>query len=630
MTRQSVSRAVWMAMAVVAAGVATPGAAAPAGTIRLEVDAGEAPRKIFHAHLTIPARPGPLELYYPKWIPGEHGPTGPITDLAGLRFSAAGKPIAWRRDDVDMYALHCEVPAGASEVEISLDLLSPATIAGFSSGASATAELTLLSWNQVLLYPAGSPADEISYAARLRLPAGWKYATALQVERETAAGIEFAPVSLTTLVDSPVLAGVHLRTIPLAEAPRAEIDLAADSAAALAMPADLAGHYRQLAAEAAALFGAHHYRSYRFLLTLSDHVAHFGLEHHESSDDRVDERSLLDDDRRRLMLTLLPHEYVHSWNGKYRRPAGLATPDFQVPMKGELLWIYEGLTEYLGDLLTARSRLWTPEQYRENLAEVAALLDTRPGRTWRPLVDTTVAAQLLYEARPDWQAWRRGVDFYDEGELIWLEADTILREQSQGAKSLDDFCRLFHGGESGPPKVATYTLDDVVAALDKVSPHDWRGFFRARLDEVSQHAPMGGIERGGWKLVYSEVMPERIKSREEVREVVDLSFSLGMVVAKGNGEIRDVVPGLPAARAGVGPGMRLVAVNGRRWNKDVLRDAVKASSKGPIELLVENSEYYKSYPLDYHGGERFPHLERVAARPDLLSKILQPLAPPAK
>ena len=380
--------------------------------IVLEVDATDATRKIFHATLSVPVSPGALTLAYPKWIPGEHGPTGPIADLAGLKFSAAGKPVAWRRDSVDMYLFHLDVPAGASSLDISLDYLSPADAGGFSSGSSATARLALLSWNQVLLYPAGGKPDEIRVVATLKLPAGWKFATALETEKGSADAIRFSPVSLTTLVDSPVLAGAHLRVVPLSTgSPEHRLNIAADSAAALEITPDLESQYRALVAETGALFGARHYRHYDFLLTLSDLTAHFGLEHHESSDDRVDERSLIDEDRRKVMSGLLPHEMVHSWNGKYRRPASLAIGSLQEPMQGDLLWVYEGLTEYLGQVLTARSGLLTAEQYREALALTAADMDHQEGRQWRPLQDTAVAAQVLYGARSDGANWRRGVDF---------------------------------------------------------------------------------------------------------------------------------------------------------------------------------------------------------------------------
>lgn len=597
--------------------------------VTLEVDAREAPRKIFHAKLTIPAAPGAFTLAYPKWIPGEHGPTGPIADLAGLRFSAAGKPVAWRRDPVDLYLFHLDVPAGADSIEALLDFLSPADAGLFSSGSSTTANLALISWNQLLLYPADRKPDEILFAATLRVPEGWKWATALApAPRQAADGIRFAPVSLTTLVDSPVLAGGHFRVVPLGDGPPAHrLDLAADSDAALEMSPELEEQYRALVAETGALFGARHYSHYDFLLTLSDHTAHFGLEHHESSDDRVDERSLVDADRRKLMAGLLPHEMTHSWNGKYRRPAGLGIGSFQEPMRGDLLWVYEGLTEYLGQILAARSGLLTPEQYREALALTAADMDHQKGRAWRPLQDTALAAQVLYGARADWATLRRGVDFYPESELLWLEADTVIRRETRGKRSLDDFCRLFYGGQSGPPKVVPYTFEDVVAALNQVATWDWNAFWTKRLDSTEPGAPLQGILGAGWKLVYSEEVPDLQRAAEDTRKITDVRYSIGIAVRE-DGTIPDLVPGSPAAAAGLGPGMKVIAVNGRRWNAVILRDAIKRSKTRPIELLVENGEFFKTVRLDYAGPERYPRLERNPGLPDLLTAIVRPLAAP--
>lgn len=603
-------------------------AARSLGPITIAVDATEAPRKILHARLSIPATPGPLTLMYPKWIPGEHGPTGPITDLAGLKLSAAGKPIPWRRDDVEMYAFHIDVPAGANALDVSLDFLLPASVAGFSSAASATGRLAVISWNQVLLYPQGAGSDQLTYAASLRLPEGWKYGTSLPVAEESGGTIKFKPVSLTTLVDSPVIAGSRFRSIKLTEGegPSFQIDMVSDSAEALRMSPDDIAHYKRLVAETEALFGARHYQHYHFLYTLSDYVAHFGLEHHESSDDRVAERTLIDPSLRKYNAGLLPHEFVHSWNGKYRRPAGLATPSYEQPMKGELLWVYEGLTEYLGNILTPRSGLLSAEEYRDNLARIAAYLDRYPGRTWRPLQDTTVAAQLLYSASPAWAAQRRGVDFYDEGELIWLEADVIIRQKTNGTRSLDDFCKRFHGGQNTPPMVKTYTFDDVVNTLNDVTAYDWRGFLTTRLNSTEAHAPLGGITGAGWKLVYTDVQSDYLKAYQEAKKTADLSFSIGLLAGE-DGSIIDVVPGTVAALAGIGPGMKVTAVNGRRYALPILREAVRAAKSitEPIELLIENGELGKTYKLDYHDGERFPHLERDASKPDLLEQIVKRL-----
>jgi predicted metalloprotease with PDZ domain len=599
----------------------------PATAITLSVDATEAPRKLFHAHMTMPVSPGPLTLVYPEWIPGEHGPTGPIVNLAGLKFTAGSKTIPWRRDEVDMYAFHLEIPAGVRELEVALDFLSPTFAGGFTAGASTTSHLAIVTWNQLLLYPAGSSISDVTFKANLSLPAGWKFGTSLPVASQSASKVNFAPVSLERLVDSPVLAGEYFLVIPLAVNPSNEIDIAADNPADLEISPELANTLKRVVAEAVSLFGATHYTHYHFLLTLSDHTAHFGLEHHESNDSRVAERSLLDPALRDVSLGVLPHEFVHSWNGKYRRPAGLATPNYQEPMKGELLWVYEGLTQYLGNLLSARSGLWTPQQYRDHLAQIAADLDHKPGRMWRPLIDTTIAAQILYGAPGEWDSMRRGVDFYDEGWLIWLDTDTKIRELSGGARSLDDFCKRFHGAPSTAPTVKTYGFDDVVATLNEVAPFDWRNFLLARLNSTDFHAPLGGIERGGWKLAYQTTPSGFLKDLEQVRRGTEMGYSIGLRL-NADGSIADVIEGMAAARAGIGPGMKILAVNGKAYSPEVLRESVRATTDprhGRIELLIDNEGHVATYQVAYGEGEKYPVLERDGSKPDTLGKIIAPL-----
>jgi predicted metalloprotease with PDZ domain len=601
-------------------------------TVTIFVDATSAPRKIFHAKLKIPASAGDLTLYYPKWIPGEHAPDGPVIDLAGLKFSAGGKTLKWRRDLLDGFTVHVEVPTGETEVNAELDYVSPATLEpGFSAGSSATDKMAVISWNQILLYPKGSTSANLTYVASLKLPGNWKFGTALPIASTSGdqpngeTQIQFQPASLTTLVDSPVITGEFLKVIKLADDPLTEMDIAADSAAALAAPQEVWDHYRNLVEQTNKLFGAHHYRDYHFLLSLSDHVAHFGLEHHESDDSRIGERGLVDDGERKAGADLLPHEYVHSWNGKYRRPADLATPDYQQPMQDDLLWVYEGLTNYLGTVLTARSGLLTDKEERDNLALTAAALDHTPGRTWRNLQDTADAAPQLYFAPHAWQSWRRGVDFYDEDTLNWLWVDVLIRQQSKGKKTLDDFCKLFHGAPSTPPMVKTYTFDDVVNALNQIVPYDWRGFWTERLTNHGPGAPLGGIEGSGWSLVYDEVPSEMDRAGESNSHFIDAAYSIGIDLRE-DGVIADTIEGMPAALAGVGPGMKLIAVNGRQYSPEILRDAIRAgkNTTTPLELLVENTEYYKTYKLDYHGGERYAHLVRDESKPDLLSEIYKP------
>ncbi len=592
--------------------------------MKLRVDATDASRHILHASMNIPAKPGPMTLLYPEWIPGEHGPTGPVVDLVGLKMSVAGKPVAWKRDPVNMYAIHVTVPEGATALDVVFDFVTPPEAAGFTSGASATTELAVLNWNQVLLYPQGVTSDQMRLQATLRVPNGWRYGTALPIEHESGNEIQFKPSSLTTLIDSPVSAGAHYRTIDLGQSHY--LHVAGDSERSIELTDDQIQHYKNLVAETGALFGSRHYRSYHFLLTLSDHVASFGLEHHESSDDRIGERGMVDDSSRKVEADLLPHEFTHSWNGKYRRPAGLATPDYSEAMKGGLLWVYEGLTQYLGEILTPRSGLLTADEFRDNLAMTAAALDKKSGRTWRPLEDTAVAAQLLYNAREDYSGYRRGTDYYEEGTLIWLEVDVLIRDLSKGAKSLNDFCKLFHGGPGGVPALKTYTFEDVVAGLNAIQPYNWADFLNKRLDSTAAHAPLGGIENGGWKVTYNATRSEMWRNREEDSKLVNLSYSIGLKVTE-DGNITDIAMGGPAQKAGVSPATKLIAVNGRQYFPVILREAIQAAvnKTAPIELLVKNGEYYQTFKVDYHGGELYPHLTRDDSKPDVLSKIIEPM-----
>jgi predicted metalloprotease with PDZ domain len=597
-----------------------------AQAIKLSVDLTDAPRNIFHEHLTIPTKPGPQTFVYPKWIPGNHRPSGPITNLLGIKFSANGTGLPWERDAVDMYAFHVNVPAGVQQIEAEMDTTTFSDSAG-SSGAATSANVLDLNWNQVVLYPQNSNSNDVQFAASVHLPAGWKFGTALPVSQASGDNVDFSPVSLTTLIDSPLIAGSHYRKIELTDGhngPSHVIDMVSESEYGLAMSDADVSAYRALVRETGALFGARHYTQYHFLYTLSDEVASHGLEHHQSSDNAVGERTLTDPGLHLLDADLLPHEFVHSWNGKYRRPAGLATRNYQEPMVGDLLWVYEGLTDYLGGVLAARSGLRSQEEFRDDLASTAAMLDHRTGRTWRSLEDTARSVQILRLAGATYQNWRRGLDYYTEGIFIWLEVDSKIRQLTHGQKSLDDFCHQFHGGQSGPPTVVPYEFNDVVKALNDVVPYDWASLLKQRTTEHATHAPLAGVTGSGWKLVYTDKPNLIIQAGEKQRKSLNAYYSLGFGVNE-SGTLEDVIPGSPADTAGIAPGMKLVAVKGRRYSKDVLRQALRETktSNTPLELLLENREFFKTYSVNYHEGEQYPHLERADGE-DLLSEIAAP------
>jgi predicted metalloprotease with PDZ domain len=598
--------------------LAAPAALALAGpTISLTVDATKTPQKLLRAHLGMAVKPGPLTLYYPKWIPGEHGPDGPISSLTGLKFEADGKTIPWKRDLLDVFTFHLDIPAGVSHLDAQYDFIEP-------DGNSATDKLMVLEWNEVVLYPAGTPAEQLSYEAKLLMPDRWKFGTSLPVANQSGNQVSFKPISLDLLVDSPVIIGEYYRAIdltPPGEPIHHEIDMVADSEAALAMSPEIQKDMTNLVAESGKLFGARHYRDYHFLFTLSDHVAHFGLEHHESNDSRLPERALLLPSAGMSLGGLLAHEFVHSWNGKFRRPADLTVPYYEEPMKTDLLWGYEGLTDFLGPMLAARSGLWTPEQYHEYLASIAAALGPgRPGRTWRPLLDTAVAEPALGFAR-GWETWRRGTDYYDEGDLLWLEVATIIHRETHGQKSIDDFCHAFHGGPNNGPEVKTYTFDELVGALNAIAPFDWAGFFHERLDSTSAEAPVGGIENGGWKVAFNG-QPSKLEGRRGNQGDV---YSIGLQLGS-DGVVSDCIVGSPAFEAGISSGMKVIGVNGRMFTHDLLEDAIKEAkdTTKPITLLVVVDDYFQTSTINYHGGDRYSHLVREDAKPDYLDEIIKP------
>jgi predicted metalloprotease with PDZ domain len=585
-------------------------------SISLAVDATKTQQKILRVHEVIPVKPGPVTLYYPKWIPGEHGPDGPIASLTGLRFAGGGAAIPWRRDLKDVFTFHVDIPKGVSQLDANFDFIEP-------QGGSASDKLMVLEWNDVVLYPAGTPAQQQSFEAKLTLPEGWKFGTSLPIDNQSANQIAFKPISLDMLVDSPVIAGEYYRVIditPPGEPIHHEIDMAADSEAALNMSPENQKGMVNLVAESGKLFGARHYRDYHFILALSDHVAHFGLEHHESNDSRLGERALLTSQAGFSLGGLLAHEFVHSWNGKFRRPADLTVPYYEEPMETDLLWGYEGLTDYLGPMLAARSGLWTAEQYHDHMASIAASLGPgRPGRTWRPLLDTAVGEPGV-GGRGGWFTWRRGTDYYDEGDLLWLEVATIIHRESKGQKSIDDFCLAFHGGPNNGAEVKTYTFDQLVSALNAVAPFDWATFFNARLNSIAPEAPLSGIENGGWKVEFNSQPTKSPGRRGSAGDTYSIGLQLGP-----DGTVGDAIVGGPAFEAGISSGMKVIGVNGHVFNQELLDEAIKAGKDNaqPITLLVVVDDYIHTFTINYHGGEKYPHLVRVNEKPDYLDELIK-------
>ncbi|QNK03283.1 M61 family metallopeptidase [Dyella telluris] len=598
----------------------------PPGTIALTVRLPNPGQKLLYIHESLPVGPGPLTLYYPKWIPGDHSPDGPIELLMGLKFTAGGQRVAWQRDELDRFTFHLVVPAGAQQLDV--DFQFPAT-------ERVTPNLMGISWDQLALYPSGYPTKALIYQPTLVIPADWSYATALETATHDGGRISFKPVSFNTLADSPVIAGKHFRQVDLTPAGspvRRYLDVVGDSAGSLeASDAQIAG-FRQLIEQAQALFHSHHYDSYHLLLTLSDYVPVGGLEHHQSSDDRArgGSKMFADADHFLLDASLLPHEYTHSWSGKFMRPDGLWQPDFEQPERPGMLWIYEGLTVYLGDVLTARSGLWSADTWRDVVAYRAADMANRPGRSWRPLVDTAIAVD--YSAPTAWGNWRRQNDFYREGELLWLAVDMRIREKSHGQRSIDDFARLFFGADDGSFVTHTYTFDDVVATLDKVQHDDWAPFLKRWTDGVDDQVPLlSGIDASGWKLVYTDQPSSYQHALETVGQGelevkgINAMASLGLFL-KDDGEVMDVLWNGPSFKAGLAPGMKLVSINEHAFSPAVFRDGITQAKmdKKPLQVRVQNDGVNELHAIDYSGGLKYPHLVHATGKTDSLQKILAP------
>ena len=592
--------------------------------IRLNVDATDVERHIFRVRETVPVRAGePLVLLYPQWLPGNHSPSGRVDKLAGLMIYANGARVEWVRDPADVFGFHVAVPPSATTLEVDFQFVSP--VDSNEGRIVMTAEMLNLQWNAVTLYPAGYFVRQIMMEPSVRLPDGWQFATALETASTNDGLTTFKPVSLDTLVDSPIFAGRYFTRLDLDPGGIAPVhlDIIADRADLLEVTPEQLESHRALVQQAYKLYGSHHYNHYDILLALTDHMGGIGLEHHQSSENGTVPTYFTEWDKNADARDLLPHEFTHSWNGKFRRPADLWTPNFNVPMRDTLLWVYEGQTQYWGFVLAARAGLLTKQQTLDALASTSAAYDHHVGREWRALQDTTNDPVAAMRRVLPWRSWERSEDYYSEGQLMWLDVDTLIREKSGDRRSLDDFAKPFFGVSDGSFVPSTYLFEDVVKALNAVQSYDWETFLRARLNGHGPGAPLDGVTRGGYRLVYTETPSDYFMGSESRRKVTDLTYSLGMVIG-AEGRLNDVLWEGPAYKKGMTVGTQIIAVNGTAFDVDRLKRAIKdAKQNGPaIELLVKNGDRFRTVALDYHDGLRYPHLERDGSGPPRLDQIL--------
>ncbi len=604
-------------------------AAETAPTLRLEVDAREISRQLLHARQEIPAPPGPLSLWYPKWVPGTHAPGGPVQNIAGLRLETPeGKPIPWRRDEAEPYRIACTVPDSTDRVIVRLDYIcNQPTVNSVGVDSFGNAQLGVIDWNTCLLYPEGASIDQLQVSARLLLPAKWRFGTALTVAKETEGSVEFKPETLRDFIDCPLICGEHFRTIELKvkNFPPTFLHLTSESPAAIQLEDKVVEKYRNVVSEAGALFGGAHFSEYHFLVVCSDQVGHMGVEHLSSSLNGVSERDLIDDKKRQgWVANLLPHEFVHSWCGKHRRPAEMVTANFHTPERTKLLWVYEGLTEYLGEVLMVRSGLVTTNDYLPGLANKIDDLMRTEGRRWRSLEDTATASHLLRARSRSWESLRRSQDYYHEGLLLWLEADAIIRQESDGRRSLDDFCKKFMG-PGRPEKIAPYERADVVKILQELADYDWDKFIHDRVDVPQEALPLDVVGRCGYRLQYAAKLSEFLENDERDRKVVSAVDSIGLTFAE-DGKIASVVPGMAGDKAGLAPGMIVQGVNGRKFSRQRVKDAIADSvARRAIEFLVLEGDSFRTITVPYADGPKYLELVRDSSKPDLLMNILKPV-----
>jgi predicted metalloprotease with PDZ domain len=605
--------------------IAAPQDIAYPGLIRLAVDATDVERCIFRVRETIPVPgAGPMTLLFPKWLPGYHSPVAPIELLAGLDIRAGGARLAWRRDPVEVYAFHVDVPEGVEIIEASFQFLSPTSDA--QGTVAMTDAMLALRWNTVVLYPAGYFSRGVQVEASVTLPEGWAWACALEDAATDGATTTFAPIALDVLVDSPLLAGRWSRQVDLDDSATVRLNLFADRPELLEFTPEQVAPHRSLVAQADKLFGGRHFDHFDFLAAVSEQLGGGGVEHQRSCEIVVPADYFAKWEPNTPKRDVFAHEYVHSWNGKFRRGEDSWTPSFERPIRNSLMWVYEGQTQYWGEVLAARSGLWTPQQALDTVARTAALYDNRPGGRWRPMSDTTRDPIIASREPLPWPSWQRSEDYYAEGKLLWLDVDTLLRELSDDARSLDDFAHRFFGRAEGRPTTWTYRFEDVVAALDEVAPHDWTTFLTERLESRETGAPLDGLKRGGYRLVYRDTPSDFAVRTDAETGVLNLRFSVGLTLSS-EGVLQEVIWESPAFEAGLVAAAKVLAVNGYTYAPEVMTQAiVEAKESGAVNLLVQRGGRCREVAVRYAGGHRYPHLEAIAGARPRLDEILAPKA----
>ena len=600
--------------------------------LRVSVDATDAARHLLVSTIEIPVKPGPMALWYPKWIPGIHGPGEQIRNIGGLTVKTDdGKRLDWRRDDDDLYKFHIDVPGNADEITVELTYIcNQPTRVSTGVDSFGNAHTTVINFNTCLMYPDGWSSQETTVDLRLKIP-NWKFGTSLKTNSTAGGWIEFERDTFENIVDSPMIAGENYRLLEIETPnfPKTRMHFVSDRPQSLNFDEALESQFRRMMAEGASLFGGAPFETYDFLVYCSDELPGTGLEHLSSSLNGIDEGGLTKEDVIKSGLAyLLPHELVHAWCGKYRRPVGMFRNDFHTTKQTRLLWIYEGLTQYLGQVITARSGLISYDEHIERLAGRIGYLANRTGRNWRALEDTAISGHTLRGGSQSWNDLRRNQDYYDEGAIFWMEVDAILRKQTRGEKSLDDFChRFFAVPENSRQPIKPFALEEIVSILNQIVAFDWQGLIDRRIMKPQASLSLEPLDRVGYEFTYVDDAPESVKLREKERKYISAEYSLGLTVDKEKNQVRSVKPDSPADKAGLTAGMEFVAVNGRRFTEDRFREALKATKENrSIEFVVYQSDNVRTITVPYLDGPRFPMIKAVEGKQNILQQICSPKA----